>query len=153
MNINQEQLRELIIELIDFTDKKVLISEMTTKGCGDLKYKIYSNRKEKYYYGDYLIKGSIGHGNLSNDVGIAFLLGNNKITDGIYIYLTYNYLEQEIYVKLGSSHQCKDVIDLEKKELFNNKYRINYCKGFNYFEITNSLIKLLDIFKVTSINF
>lgn len=46
MDINQEQLRELINELINFTDKKVSINEMTTKGCGDLKYKIYSNKKK-----------------------------------------------------------------------------------------------------------
>lgn len=152
MDINQEQLRELINELINFTDKKVSINEMTTKGCGDLKYKIYSNNKEEYNYNDFLIKGSIGHGNLSSDVGIAFLLGENKITNGIYIYLTYNYLKQEIYLKLGSSHQSKNVIDLEKKNIFNNRYRINYCKDFNYFEITESLIRLLDVFKKSLIN-
>ncbi|MGL5592862.1 hypothetical protein [Cetobacterium sp.] len=50
MDINQDQLRELIIELINFIDKKVSINEMTTKGCGDLKYKIYSNNKEDYNY-------------------------------------------------------------------------------------------------------
>ncbi|MGL5592863.1 hypothetical protein [Cetobacterium sp.] len=50
-------------------------------------------------------------------------------------------------MKLGSSHQSKNVIDLEKKNVFNNRYRINYCKDFNYFEITESLIRLLDVFK------
>ncbi|MGL4988193.1 MAG: hypothetical protein ACRC5F_02990 [Cetobacterium sp.] len=147
MKINDEELKELISELIDFIDKKVLEKEKTTKGAGNLKYKVYTNSKNEYFYNEYLVKGSIGHGNLSSDVGIAFLLGNNKITNGIYIYLTYNYNKQEIYLTLGSSHQSSDVIDLEVKNLFNEKYAVNYCKKFNYFEIVSTVNRLLNIFK------
>ncbi|MGL5356074.1 MAG: hypothetical protein ACRCZ0_07820 [Cetobacterium sp.] len=94
MKINDEELKELISELIDFTDKKVLEKEKTTKGAENLKYKVYTNSKNEYFYNEYLVKGSIGHGNL-----------------------------------------------------FNEKYAVNYCKKFNYFEIVNTVNRLLNIFK------
>lgn len=146
MNLTQDELISLIEELIHFSDKKELSGEKTTKGAGELNYKIYFNSKSKYMYKNFIIKGSMGSGNLSSDVGIAFLKDNNRINSGVYIYMTYNYKNKTVYLSLGTSYENEAEYCLIKKTNFNEKYSHLFCKEFDYNKIINKLDILLDKF-------
>ena len=97
-------------------------------------------------YKDFLIKGFVGFGNISKDiVGIAFLHGENKLNNGIYIWFEYNYIEEYASIRLGSSYQNASVLSDEDKANFNKEFetKLVILKN-NYSYLTQTINTALD---------
>lgn len=149
--LTDNTLIEVIKELLNFINHKVETNERTTKGCGELKYPIYSNKnlKNEFIYKGFVVKGNVGKGSLSKEnVGIYFLKGNNKISNGTYIFLNYLYEEKKtISIRLGSSLINQTQLKDDDKKKFNDENEVKFYNtnaDLNFNEVISEIHRLLD---------
>jgi len=137
MEVSKTELKKIIKKFIEITKKAY--KENTTRGYTKQLNELIKNKS----YKNFKLDASIGIGTLIKNglPWITFLKKNHKTSKGFYPYLGYDYKNNILYVKLGTSeteeHQCLN-INIDRIEQINKLY------GKEFSNPENSIEKIVD---------